>query len=87
VPAADGILVLDLHSGFLKTKAKRPGIFNQPFQMQDQCFSLYSKAQLIIKIQFHNNLQQGLGARFKNNKHLLPEHPCFEHTQILTELV
>jgi hypothetical protein len=31
----------------------------------------------IIKIQFHNNLQP----------HLLGEHPCFEHTQILTELV
>ena len=46
-------------------------------QMQDQCFSLYSKAQLIIRIQFYNNLQP----------HLLPEHPCFEHIQILTELL
>jgi len=68
-------------------------VYEQPkIQMQDQCFSLYSKAQLIIKIQFHNNLQQGPNIVFdnkgaSNNKHLLPEHPCFEHTQILTELV
>ena len=32
-------------------------VLQPKIQMQDQCFSLYSKAQLIIRIQFYNNLR------------------------------